>query len=140
MRTAQRYYIVADDGAIRRVAVSTFHRIILQRTLTPFADLVGKRVRFAQITVQVDGRKPVGVRGASFGYLTFDDNGLFDSSEWDDAARATVESWPSPTNTAATSVLDARARFTDRRLELEHGWQPSDDLRKELFAKATGHT
>lgn len=139
MRTASRYYIVDDDGAIRHLARATFNRIILQLTCSPFADLAGKRVRLAQITVQLDGRKALAVQRASFTYLTFDANGLFDPAEWEDAARATIESWPSPAKPHNSPVIKAAHRFVDRRGALEYDWQPTDELRRELFAKATHH-
>lgn len=138
MRTAQRYYIVTDDGSVRRLAVATFYELILRRAPTPFADLAGKRVRLAQITVQLQGRKATAVCHASFGYLTFDDRGFFDSTEWDAAAAATIGSWPAPTANESPSLIDARARFVDRRLEHEHHWQPNDELRWLLFRKAIG--
>lgn len=140
MHTSPRYYLVADDGSIRRLPRSTFHRIILQRTGAPSAEFHGKRVPFAEIVVQLDGRKPVAVQRASYGYLSFDANGDFDPSEWEAIEHAVIESWPSPTAPLNASLIDARARFADRRIALEHNWQPNDELREKLFAAATRGT
>jgi len=137
MRTVPRYYIVDDAGVIRQLSRSAFNSIILQRTRSPFADLAGKRVRLAQITVRIDGRKTLDVQRACFTYLTFDADGLFDPAEWDEAARATIESWPSPAKPDDSSLIKAAHRFIDRRNAIERDWQPTDDLRRQLFDKAT---
>lgn len=139
MRTAPRYYVLADDGTIRRLARAKFFAILEQKTAAPFAELHGHRVRLATIQVELDGRRPVAVRGASFNYITFDADGYFDSSEWDNATRTTIEAWKSPTRPTSQSLLDGRDRFAARRRQHEHTWQPDDELRRRLFATATGN-
>jgi|SRR6185436_7636554 len=137
MSTSQRYYIIADDGSFQPLSRTTFHRIILQKASAPSPAFFGKRVQFAEIVVKLDGRRPVAVQRANFGYLTFDANGEFDSSEWDDIGRSVIESWPAPSVADNGTLVDARHVFADRRIAHEHNWQPSAELRAELFAAAT---
>lgn len=139
MRFTTRYYILADDGTIRRLARAMFFAILEQKTPVPFVELHGQRVRLATIQVQLLGRRPVAVADASFGYITFDADGYFDSTEWDNAARTTIEAWRSPGRPKSQSLLDGRDRFAARRRQHEHTWQPDDELRRRLFATATGN-
>ena len=91
------------------------------------------------MNVRLDGRRAIGVARASYTFITFDANGIFDSTEWDAATEATIATWTVPSFPPSSPVIDARARFTDRRNELEQTWEPSDDLRRHLFATATAN-
>jgi hypothetical protein len=137
VRKAMRFYIITDDGAIRRVARLAFEGIITQHTPAPVPGLAGKRVRYAKLVVQLEQRKAVAVRSAYFGYLTFDNDGMFDPSEWDEACEATTDAWGSPTTRQRSSSNDAIARIANLRSAREYDWQPTDELRRMLFAKVT---
>jgi hypothetical protein len=139
MSTAPRYYLIADDDTIRRLARATFYDILMQKKPTPFPELRGQRVKLATMYVALDGRRAVAVARAQFNFITFDDNGLFDSTEWDEASERTISTWSIPKiDDEPTPVIDARARFADRRNEIEQTWVPSDELRGRLVAAATG--
>ncbi|MEO8381774.1 MAG: hypothetical protein ABI779_19085 [Acidobacteriota bacterium] len=139
MRTVPRYYLVGDDGEILRLAQKTFFRILEQRITTPFPQLKGHRVKLATLQVQLDGKRPVAVMKATYNFITFDDNGILDSTEWDQSFEQTIATWAIPSIPKQPTVIDARARFTDRRHHHELTWDPTDELRDALFAKATGH-
>ena len=137
MRKATRFYIIGDDGTIRRLAYLKFEGIITQRMQTPFADLAGKRVRYVQLTVQLEQRRAVAILRALFRYLTFDNDGMFDSSEWDQAFEATVDAWGSPVRSRASSSADAITHFANRRRAREYEWQPTVEMRRVLLEKVT---
>jgi len=138
MRTAPRYYLVGDDGQIHRLAQKTFFRILEQKTATPFPELKGQRVKLATLHVQLDGKRPIAVAKASYNFITFDDDGILDSSEWDQAFADTVATWTIHSRSKSSTLIDARARFTDRRHDHEMTWNPTDDIREALITKATG--
>jgi hypothetical protein len=96
MSTAPRYYLVADDGKIHRLARATFYKLLEQKIPTPFPEFNGKRVKLATVNVRLDGRRAIGVTRASYTFITFDANGIFDSTEWDTATEATIATWTIP--------------------------------------------
>lgn len=138
MRTTPRYYLIADDGQILRLAQKTFYDILLKRRATPFSELRGHRVRLATLDVLIDGKRAIGVARANFNYITFDADGLFDSTEWDKSFEHFVSTWDLPTIDADTKVINARSRFADRQRDIDQTWVPSDELRDRLVAAATG--
>jgi hypothetical protein len=138
MRTSPRYYLIAEDDEILRLAQPTFYDILLQKKPTPFPQFRGHRVKLATLHVALDGRRPVAVARAAFNYITFDDHGLFDSTEWDKSFERVIETWDLPKLSADNTVIDARAQFVDRRAEAEETWIPSDELRERLIASAIG--
>jgi hypothetical protein len=137
MATSSRYYLLAEDGTIHRLARSAFYDLILQKVVVPFPELSGQRVRLATIHVRLDGRRPVSVAGATFNYMTFRDDGFFDSGEWDQASDFTIQTWQLPTVESPPSILDGRERFDARRRQ-DGTWTPTDDLRQRLEVAAIG--
>ena len=137
MATSPRYYLLAEDGTIHRLARSAFYDLILQKVAVPFPDLSGQRVRLATIHVRLDGRRPVSVAAATFNYMTFRDDGFFDSGEWDDDSAFTIQTWTVPTVEAPSGILDGRERFDARRRQ-DGTWTPTDELRQRLEIAAVG--
>jgi hypothetical protein len=138
MATSPRYYLLAEDGTIHRLARSAFYDLILQKVAVPFPELRGQRVRLATIHVRLDGRRPVSVAGATFNYMTFRDDGFFDSAEWDQSFDFIIQTWELPTlETPPPSILDGRARFDARRRQVGT-WTPTDEVRQRLEIAAIG--
>lgn len=63
MPTAQRYYLIADDGKIHRLARTTFYKLLEQKIPTPFPEFNGKRVKLATVNVE---RFPIDPDAVSF--------------------------------------------------------------------------
>ena len=137
MATSPRYYLLAEDGTIHRLARSAFYDLIVQKVAVPFPELSGQRVRLATILVRLDGRRPVSVAGATFNYMTFREDGFFDSGEWDHDSEFTIRTWELPTIDSPPSVLDGRQRFDARRRQ-DGTWTPTNELRQRLEIAAIG--
>jgi len=143
MRVRPRYYIVGDDGTFARLAVASFYRIVRQDLDEVHPEFRGQRVRYAEIFVAFDGRRPVAVRHAAFGFLSFDGEGRFDAREWEKFDELMVHAWPAPVLSEVAHVPDIRVRIAERRIEEEHSWTPTAALRDQLYDaalrnKATG--
>ncbi|HEX8408527.1 MAG TPA: hypothetical protein VF883_06675 [Thermoanaerobaculia bacterium] len=137
MATSPRYYLLAENGTIHRLARSAFYDLILEKVAVPFRELSGQRVRLATIHVRLDGRRPVSVAGATFNYMTFRDDGFFDSEEWDQDSDFTIRTWELPTVDPPPAVLDGRERFDARRRQ-DGTWTPTDEVRQRLEIAAIG--
>jgi hypothetical protein len=138
MGKAARFYIITDDGTIRRLAFLKFYGIVYERARVPFADLAGKRVRYAQLTVRFKQRKAVAVCRAYFGYLTFDNDGIFDLSEWNDLPEQTPGTLTMPTLLDTSLPIDPIWRYAALRRAQAYDWEPTQELRRKLFARVAG--
>lgn len=136
MGVASRYYIVDDDGAIRKIAATKFARVAIPDSDERMPEYADKRVRYAAVYVDVVERTPVGLRTVDFGYLLFDKEGRFDHSEWDSAVLTAMNSWGLPSGERPPNVTDARRTFARQRIKHEHQWEPSDDLLQEILRLA----
>lgn len=143
MRVRPRYYIVGDDGTFSRLAVASFYRIVREDAREIHPEFRGQRVKYAEIFVALDGRRPVAVRHAAFGYLSFDGEGRFDAGEWEKYAQVMIQAWPSPVLAETSNVSDIRVRLAERCLDEDFSWKPTAALRDQLYDaalrnKATG--
>jgi hypothetical protein len=136
VRVRPRYYIVCDDGTFARLAVASFSRIVRQDPHEVHPKFHGQRVKYAEIFVALDGRRPVAVRHAAFGYLSFDGEGRFDAGEWKKFADLMVQAWPFPVPSDRDNVSEMRVRVAERRLDEDHNWTPTATLRDQLYAAA----
>lgn len=83
--------------------------ILEQKTAAPFPELKGHRVRLATLHVFLEGNRPIGVAKASYNFITFDEHGLIECTEWDQAFADTVATWTIPTIPKPSGLIDARA-------------------------------
>ena len=136
MHVRPRYYIIGDDGTFVRLAVASFYRIVRQDPHEVHPEFRGRRVKYAEIFVALDGRHPVAVRHAAFGYLSFDGEGRFDAAEWEKFADLMVQAWPSPVPSDRDNVSEMRVRVAERQLDEDHNWTPTAALRDQLYDAA----
>lgn len=136
VRVRPRYYIVGDDGTFSRLAIASFYRIVRQDAREVHPEFRGQRVKYAEIFVALDGRRPVAARHAAFGYLSFDGEGRFDAAEWGKFADLMVQAWPSPVPSDHDNVSEMRICLAERQLDEDHNWTPTAALRDQLYDAA----
>lgn len=136
MRVRPCYYIVGDNGTFSRLAAASFYRIVRQDAREIHPEFGGQRVKYAEIFVALDGRRPVFVPHAAFGFLSFDGEGRFDAREWEQFDELMVQAWHVPVLSEAANVSDMRVRIAERRMEEEHSWTPTAALRDQLYDAA----
>jgi hypothetical protein len=130
------YFIVDDDGTFWRLKKQTFYRILQQREDEVHPEFRGRRIRYAEIRVDYDGRRPVAVQGATFRNLTFDASGRLDESEVQSYEQLFIQKMPNVEELDKPHLTDARAARIDDEIERQFGWQPTRSLRDQLYAAA----
>lgn len=130
------YYLVLDDNTFRRLRKNTFYRIMLQHEDEVHPEFKGQRVKYAAIYIQYDGHRPIAVRRATFGVITFDENGRFDDTQWQRQAQLVVEGFPHSDEVNQPHLTDARVARANEEYGHEYGWEPTPSLRKQLYDAA----
>lgn len=130
------YYLVPENNTFQRLRKETFYRIMLQHEDEVHPEFKGQRVKYAAIYVQYEGRRPLAVRRATFGLITFDENGRFDDAQWEKGAQLVVDAFALPNEVAKPHLTDARVAQVNAEYEREFGWEPSPTLRRQLYDAA----
>lgn len=131
-----RLFIVKDDDTFTRFPVARLERMVLERSGERYPEFAGQRVRYALLAVELEDRKPLDLRHSSYGYLLFDEDGRFDPSDFDQEMRLAVESLDISWIENRGPVIDARSRFTRKRLKDQHQWHPGPELESRLIRAA----
>lgn len=129
------YYIVDEDGTFYRLKKKTFYRIIEQKDDELHPEFAGRRIKYAEIFINYTGRRPIAVHHANFSYLPFDREGGFDSTETEEYTAALVRSWGAP-GAGGPSRFREFDPETKARFEGMFKWEPTDDLREQIYAAA----
>jgi hypothetical protein len=130
------YFIVHDDGTFWRLAKKRFFRILQPRDGDTHPEFKAQRIKYAEINVDFDGRRPLAVQSAYFGHLKFDENGCLDEAEQERFEQLMIQTWPSPTGILQPRVAHLHTARARQQIEREFSWQPEPALRDQLYDAA----
>jgi hypothetical protein len=132
-----RKFIVHDDGTLDRMRNNVFDQLLRDPQHHSMPAMVGKRVRVADIDVQLENRRPVCVVRRVYFVVSFDDEGRLDTKRFLQQQWALVESAPDPV--LAEPNHGDRILDTTSRLIAQGGrWRPKADLAQLIDEAALG--
>lgn len=130
-----RKFIVHDDGTLDRLRNNVFERLLHDPQHHSMPVLAGKRVRVADIVVQLEMRRPVCVVRRAYFVVSFDEEGRLDAKRFLQQQFALVESALAPVLAEprhGDRILDAASRF----IAQGGRWRPKADLAHLIDAAA----
>jgi hypothetical protein len=125
MGTGVRIFVVSSDGTVHRWSYKRFERVFDGRE--PVGEFAGKRLQYAMVFVDLDQRRPVGVRYAEWRVLRLGESGRHNPRA---ALRAAVDAFSPPP--LPQSIVDARRRFNRRATS----WTPNSKLKAAILDAA----
>ena len=137
MGFSSRMFIVQDDGTLIRQRNKIFDRLLSDPDHHSIPDLAGRRVRMADIVVELADRRPIRVVRQTYFVANFDQAGRLDTARFERQQRALVESALNPVFAAPSGderVLDATARF----IAQGGSWRPPAALAQRIDDAALG--
>ena len=137
MGFAYRKFIVSDDGTLTRLRNTIFDRLLRDPQHHSMPAMASKRVRMADIIVQLADRKPICVVRRVYVVVSFDAAGRLDTTRFLKQQWALVESTLDhvlevPNND--DRLLDAASRF----IAQGGRWQPQAVLAQRIDDAALG--
>ncbi len=124
MSFSRRVYIVEASGKVRRVPARVSDALPFGQDAIP--EYAGARQKVAEIVVENEGGKPIGIRRVSGSYWSFDDRGRIDydlrRSAWD--AISTYVERP----TTNSDVLDIGPELKRKRWEEQNRWDVTPEI------------
>ena len=132
-----RMFIVHDDGTLVRLKSNLFDRLMSDPQHHSIPEMAGKRVRMADIIVELVNRRPIRVVRQTYFVAGFDQAGRLDAARFERQQFALVESALNPvfsTPNDDDSILDATSRFV-----AQGGlWRPPAELAQRIDDAALG--
>ncbi|MGD0238270.1 MAG: hypothetical protein ABSC55_27520 [Syntrophorhabdales bacterium] len=130
-----RDFLLDEQDRIYRFPLSRFSAMVRDPKTHPYPQFAGKRMRGAEVFVDLDGSRPVGITRMAYFTLLFNENGILNKELHmrQQMARYNLHiNAPIPAEDAG--VLDAEHRF----LSSGGQWKPTPDLEARLRDAALG--
>ena len=134
-----RIFYIKDDESIERIPWSQYEKMIYKKPGGNYPEFAGKKIKFAQIGVVFENRKPISVCYDNYYVLTFDSHGWLDEDVQQKerllVMEITSQHIPHPHfGKQETNVIDAKNRFAKIRHEHFYKWKPSEKIVGEIGA------
>ncbi len=139
MGTAIWIFFIDDDGAIRRYPLARYERLIERDPDEWLPQYAGKRVRYVEVALELEKRKPVGILRILYLILPFDSKGRVDAKEQDKEWRLASDMVPPILpDPGPRNVIEARHRFAKKRFESEYRWTPTPEIESAILKAIFG--
>ena len=128
-----RVLLVDDDDSIKRLPLTRYERLVRRDPNEQLLQYAGKRVRFAEVAVELEERKPVQIIRAVFGILQFDSEGRIDAAEYEKEMRLSAEMMPPIlADRPSPKIVDAKHKFAKKRFVDQFRWEPTPQIDKSI--------
>lgn len=132
-----RKFIVHDDGTLDRMRNNVFDRLLRDPQHHSMPAMARRRVRVADIVVQLENRRPICVVRRVYFVVSFDEEGRLDTKRFLQQQWALAESALDPVLAGPNHgdrILDAASRF----IAQGGRWRPQADLAQRIDDAALG--
>ena len=128
-----RVLLVDDDDSIKRLPLTRYERLFRRDPNEQLLQYAGKRVRFAEVAVELEERKPVRIIRAVYGILPFDSEGRIDTAEYEKEMRFVAEMMPPIlADRSSPKIVDAKHKFAKKRFDDQFRWEPTPQIEKSI--------
>ena len=137
MGLASRMFLLDQNDGLYRLPNAKFEHMLRDPTSHRIPRFAGARVRMTDVVVELLDRQPIRVVWTTFSILTFDGEGCFDPSAFDQHQRARAElalALPIAESSVAATVVDAASRFVAQGSR----WAPSRTVAHLIDRAALG--
>jgi hypothetical protein len=131
-----RIFFIDNDNKIKKIPLSRFERIFARDPKELHPEYNDTRIRYAEVIVEMENRKPISILRIHYGYLLFDSKGRVDQEFLDREAQVAIGMLP-PLSISRESekVINADDKFAQKRFKHEFTWAPTKELEDAIIAK-----
>ncbi len=136
MGLSLRIYFIDDDDKIIRIPLTRFERIRDRHPKELLLEYKNSRIRYAEIILELENRKPVSIARAIYRYLQVDSEGKVEQDFIDKELQVAMGMVPSiQLPGTPENIIHASNKFAQKRFKDEFVWTPSHELEQEIFNK-----
>ena len=128
-----RIFIVNDDNSLKRLSLKKYERLMKRDPDISFPQYAGKRVRYAEVTIEFKNRKPAEILRLEYFIMHFDSKGRIDGTVRDDVMSLGVNLAPPIHFETDSVVIDAQHRFAKKRFDHQFRWKPTPEIEMAIL-------
>ena len=122
-------FFVNDDDSIQRFPLARFERLIERAPKERLQKYAGKRVRYVEVALELEQRKPAEILRILYLVLPFDSEGRVDAAEQEKERRLGIEMIPPILDRGSNQVVEAGHLFAKKRFDNEYRWEPPQEIK-----------
>lgn len=124
-----RILLIDKHDKIKRIPLTRFDRIRKRDPKEAIPDFKHARIRYVEVVVELENRKPFQIARMVYRYLKFDSNGQMDELFHDTETQVAIRMLPAMSLIKnSDKVINASDRFAERRFIHDYTWTPSQEL------------
>jgi hypothetical protein len=127
-----RIFFVNDKDEIKRISHTSFERIFNRDPKEVHLEYKNTRIRYAEVILEIENRKPVSIVRIVYGYLKFDSNGHADKEFHNEEQRVAMGMISLPLPGESSNVVHASDRFAQKAFKDNFSWSPSFALEQSI--------
>jgi len=133
MSVTVRIFLVNDDGSVQRFPLARFERLIERDPKERLPQYAGKRVRYVEVALELEQKKPVSVLRLLYLILPLDSEGRVDAAEQEKERRLGIEMMPPILDRGSKQVVEAGHLFAKKRFDNEYRWTPTPEIEAAII-------
>ena len=126
-------FIVNDDNSIRRFPLTRYARLIEGDPKEHLPKYAGKRVRYVEVALELEQKKPVSILRLLYLILPLDSEGRVDAAELEKERRLGGEMIPPILDRGSKQVVEAGHLFAKKRFDNEYRWTPTPEIEAAII-------
>ncbi|RZB38491.1 MAG: hypothetical protein SRB2_00239 [Desulfobacteraceae bacterium Eth-SRB2] len=131
-----RIFFINDRDEIKRISHTSFERIFNRAPKEVHLEYKNTRIRYAEVILEIENRKPVSIARIVYGYLKFDSKGRVDKEFHDEEQRVAIGMISLPLPGESSNVVHATDRFAQKAFKDNFSWIPSFELEQSIIKAA----
>jgi hypothetical protein len=131
-----RVFFVNDHDEITRISRVGYERILRRDPKEVHLEYENARIRYAEVILEIENRKPVSIVRIVFGYVKFDSKGYADKAFFDEEHRVAMSMISLPLPGESSNVVHASDRFAKKVFKDNFSWNPSFELEQSIIKEA----
>jgi hypothetical protein len=131
-----RIFFVNDKDEIKRIPFARFDRIFNRDPKEVHLEYKNDSIRYAEVVLELENRKPVSIVRIVYGYLKFDSEGYVDKEFQAEEMRVGMGMLSLPIFNETSNVVNASDRFAQKTFKDKFSWDPSFEL-EQFIIKAS---
>ena len=139
MGMSLRIFLVNDDDSIQRLPLARYERLIHRDPKECLPQYAGRRVRYVEVALELEQRRPVRILRILYLILSLDPEGRIDAAELEKQRRLGVDMMPPVlTDGGPNQVIEARHFFAKKRFDNEYRWNPTPEIEASILEAIFG--
>jgi hypothetical protein len=128
-----RIFFVNDKDEIKRIPYARFERIFYRDPKETLLEYKNARIRYAEVILEIENRKPVSIVRVVYGYLKFNSKGHVDKEFQNEEMRVGMNMISLPLTGESSNVVHASDRFAQKTFKDKFSWSPSFELEQSII-------